>query len=69
MRTKELAQRLEVSAKTIHRDFEFLRDRLHLDVELDRSGGEFRWKARDAAEVLPLVTTLNRLTPCLNESI
>lgn len=54
--TPELAARLQVSQKTIHRDRDFLRDRLLVEVEYDRHGR--RWRAKDAVGTLPLVKTL-----------
>ncbi len=35
MNATQLAERLEVSTKTIHRDLEFMRDRIGLPIEFD----------------------------------
>ena len=40
-----LAREVEVSTKTIHRDIEFMRDRLNLPVEFDASKNGFRYTA------------------------
>jgi len=64
---RELSERLEVSTKTLYRDRDFLRDRLGLAIELEvveaperREGIEYRHRATNAGEVLPLIQTLNR---------
>ncbi|HEY4952539.1 MAG TPA: WYL domain-containing protein [Verrucomicrobiae bacterium] len=38
-----LAREIEVATKTIHRDIEFMRDRLHLPVEFDSSKNGYRY--------------------------
>jgi proteasome accessory factor B len=38
-----LAGQMEVSTKSIHRDLEFMRDRLELPLEFDRAKGGFRY--------------------------
>ncbi len=44
-----LARELEVNTKTIHRDLEFMRDRLNLPVEFDRRRNGFRYTAEVSA--------------------
>lgn len=44
-----LATELEVNAKTIHRDLEFMRDRLNLPVEFDRSRNGFHYTGEVSA--------------------
>ena len=44
-----LARELEVNAKTVHRDLEFMRDRLNLPVEFDRRRNGFRYTAEVSA--------------------
>jgi HTH domain len=65
---KELIEKLEVSTKTIARDFEFLKDRLGLDIQCEihpfpqsRAAIEYRHRAVNAAEVLPMIETLGRM--------
>jgi hypothetical protein len=65
---RELSERLEVSTKTLYRDRDFLRDRLGLTIELElvdapakRHGIEYRHRASNAGEVLPLISTLGRM--------
>ncbi len=48
-----LAERLEVSERTIRRDLEFVRDRLDWPVQFARA--ERRWKLVGSANTLPLV--------------
>jgi predicted DNA-binding transcriptional regulator YafY len=38
-----MAREMEVSAKSIHRDLEFMRDRLNLPLEYDRAGGGYHY--------------------------
>lgn len=64
---KQLTTDLEVSRKTIHRDIEFLRDRIGLQIELERSYApfkpgfsEYRWRATNTNEALPMIETLGR---------
>jgi proteasome accessory factor B len=44
-----LARELEVNTKTIHRDLEFMRDRLNLPVEFDRSRNGYRYTGEVSA--------------------
>src|SRR5437868_31150 len=44
-----LAQEMEVSTKSIHRDLEFMRDRLELPLEFDRSRGGFYYTEKVGA--------------------
>lgn len=60
--TPELARRFEVSTKTIHRDREFLRDRLLVDLQPCRQDGKTVWHAQDRTGALALVQTLDTLT-------
>jgi predicted DNA-binding transcriptional regulator YafY len=55
--TKEMAYKMNVSTKTIHRDWDFLRDRLLVDLEIK----QFRYVARDPKGVVPLIKTLAAL--------
>jgi hypothetical protein len=63
---KKLSEELEVSSKTIQRDRDFLRDRIGLQIEMETigdpwcGGQEFRWRATNAAQVLPMIETLGR---------
>lgn len=65
--TKRLAEELGVSAKTVQRDRDFLRDRLHLEVKvrkviLDKSNPyywAYRWTT-NAHDALPIIESLNR---------
>ncbi len=67
---RELSEQLEVSHKSLYRDKDFLRDRLGLTIEVEvveapakRQGIEYRRRATNASEVLPLITVLGRLAP------
>lgn len=53
---RSVAAQLEVSYKTVHRDFEFLRDRIGMPVYWDRS--EKIWKT-DPSVKLPWVIRAN----------
>jgi predicted DNA-binding transcriptional regulator YafY len=55
-----MAERLQVSPKTIHRDLDFLRDRMLVDLHIERRpAGRFRYVAKDPTRgALPLVRTL-----------
>jgi predicted DNA-binding transcriptional regulator YafY len=44
-----LARELEVSTKSVHRDIEFMRDRLNLPIEFDRAQNGFRYTAEVSA--------------------
>src|SRR5476649_1816672 len=44
-----LARELEVSTKSVHRDIEFMRDRLNLPIEFDRAKKGFRYTAEVSA--------------------
>jgi predicted DNA-binding transcriptional regulator YafY len=48
-----LASELEVTAKTIHRDIEFMRDRLELPIEYD--GAKFGYKYTEEVSAFPTV--------------
>lgn len=65
---RRLASELEISYKTITRDKEFLADRIGLELECEitphpekRGMIQYRWKARNAATVLPLIQALGRM--------
>lgn len=47
----ELAEQLEVSFKTIHRDLEFMRDQLGFDFEYD--GSQFGYRIRRKPDCCP----------------
>jgi predicted DNA-binding transcriptional regulator YafY len=59
IKTRELAEQLEVSVKTVARDRDFLRDRLLVNMHHDALTR--RWTAEDRSQVLPLVKTLAML--------
>ncbi|HEY2328399.1 MAG TPA: WYL domain-containing protein [Verrucomicrobiae bacterium] len=44
-----LAREIEVATKTIHRDIEFMRDRLNLPIEFDRANKGFRYTGEVSA--------------------
>lgn len=43
MNATQLAQKLEVSTKTIHRDLEFMRDRIGLPIEYDYAKNGYKF--------------------------
>lgn len=64
---RQLADQLETSTKTIYRDRDFLRDRIGLQIELEivqtpwtRAGIEYRHRATNVNEVMPMIETLGR---------
>ena len=57
--TVEMARKLNVSEKTVHRDWDFIRDRLLVDMRIVQgTDRRFRHVATDPTGVLPLVKTL-----------
>ncbi|HZR19593.1 MAG TPA: DeoR family transcriptional regulator [Verrucomicrobiae bacterium] len=59
IKTRELAELFEVSEKTIHRDREFIQNRLMIDLDLDRDG--FRYRARNTAQAQGIAMALQAM--------
>ena len=51
--SSKLARELEVSTKSIHRDIEFMRDRLELPIEYD--GSRFGYRYTEEVNAFPTV--------------
>jgi predicted DNA-binding transcriptional regulator YafY len=57
--TVELAKQFEVSTKTIHRDWDFIRDRMMIEVDLERPG--FRYRARNKSQAEGIANVLGAM--------
>jgi predicted DNA-binding transcriptional regulator YafY len=57
--TVELARQLEVSTKTIHRDWDFIRDRMMIEIDLERPG--FRYRAKNKSQVEGIANALGTM--------
>lgn len=57
--TVELARQFEVSTKTIHRDWDFIRDRMMIELDLERQG--FRYRAKNKEQVEGIATALGAM--------